>query len=71
MLERSYSTRKMKNKTVVIQYLDSIEQLDAKKCHMLFISHSMEKDLDKIITKIWKKPILTVSDTPGFAKRGV
>ncbi len=40
-------------------------------CHLLFISPSTKYRLSKIISLIQNQPILTVSDTEGFADRGV
>jgi hypothetical protein len=42
-----------------------------KNCHMLFLGTSESGNLEKIIETASKYHLLTVSDTPGFADRGV
>ena len=44
---------------------------DIKICHILFISQSEIKRLDKIVDGLKGKPILTVSDIDGSAYHGV
>jgi hypothetical protein len=44
---------------------------DIKTCHILFISQSETRRLDKIVAELKGKPILTVSDIDGSAYRGV
>ena len=61
--------KNIKNKNVRIIH---IEKFDSK-LHMdvLFISRSERKKLKSILDSIKNKNILTISDTPGFAKKGV
>ncbi|NOX76685.1 MAG: YfiR family protein [Gammaproteobacteria bacterium] len=40
-------------------------------CTMLFIGHSKQHSLARILDRLHRSPVLTVSDTPGFARRGV
>jgi len=40
-------------------------------CHMLFISSSESENLSSILSAIQTMPMLTVSDSKGFAQRGV
>jgi hypothetical protein len=44
---------------------------DIKTCHILFISHSEIKRLDKIVENLKGKPVLTVSEIDGPAYRGI
>jgi YfiR/HmsC-like len=44
---------------------------DSKTCHILFISQSETRRLDKIVAELKERPILTVSDIDGSAYRGV
>jgi YfiR/HmsC-like len=44
---------------------------DIKTCHILFISESETRRLDKIVSDLNGKPILTVSDIDNSAYRGV
>ncbi len=40
-------------------------------CTMLFIGNSKQHSLTRILDRLRNSPVLTVSDTPGFARRGV
>ncbi len=44
---------------------------DTLNCHMLFIPKSHFKQIPSILKKVKNKPILTISDSPGFAEAGV
>ena len=43
---------------------------DLLQCNILFVSSSEATHLDELISIVKGVPILTVADTPGFAKRG-
>lgn len=64
-----YSTQKIKNKPVEIRSI--ADPSEALACNLLFISNSQGMDLEKILAVTGEKPILTVGDTKGYAKRGV
>jgi hypothetical protein len=68
-LDNIYSTQKIRNKKVKIIYASNVDEIAG--CHLLFISKSEEKRLDKIISLTRDKPILTVSAAKGFAEKGV
>lgn len=68
-LTTSYETQKIKERKVEIRYISEIE--DIPGCHILFVSRSMKKRLPEIVEAVQKKPILTVADTEGFAKKGI
>jgi len=68
-LEDLYTHMEIKNKNVRVDHISKISEIDG--CHLLFISGSMKKDLDGILNYTKTKPILTVSDTKGFAEHGV
>jgi hypothetical protein len=59
---------KIKNKLVRVRNV-TIEKVDS--CNVLFISNSEASHLSAILEKISDRPILTVSDTAGFAEKGV
>ncbi len=69
LLDKIYIEKKIRGKKVEIRYISSIDEI--KDCHILFISENEEKKLSKIISVTKDKPILTVSETKGFAERGV
>jgi hypothetical protein len=64
-----YETQKIKDRKVEIRYISEIE--DIAGCHILFVSRSMKKMLPEIVEAVRQKPILTVADTEGFAKKGI
>ncbi|MCP4134821.1 MAG: YfiR family protein [bacterium] len=69
LLEKIYSNRTIKNKKVKIRYISGINEI--VPCHLLFITGTRKYDLGRIINHLKKKPVLLVSDTDGFAERGV
>ena len=68
-LEKIYAERRIKDKAVDIRYLTDLDEIS--KCNLLFIAHSAADRLSGIVAQTRHKPILTVSDTEGFAVRGV
>ena len=69
IFERTFAALKIKNRQVEIRHISSIEESEGSQ--ILFVSHSERRKLDKIIAFTRDKPILTISDTDGFANRGV
>ncbi len=69
LLNKINMKRNGKQKRIIIRYFSTID--DFKNCHLLFISGSMESALSLILSAINNKPILTISDTPEFAHKGV
>jgi hypothetical protein len=43
---------------------------EIQNCHILFIDRSQASNLDQILEKVRRKPVLTVSDIDGFVRRG-
>lgn len=64
-----YETQKIKDKRVEIHYISEVEEI--ADCHILFVSRSMRKRLPEIVEAVRGKPILTIADTEGFAKKGI
>lgn len=69
ILESTFETVRIRGKKVEFRYSTSVE--DIPECHLLFIAANMRRRLDEILAFISDKPILAVSDTRGFAERGV
>jgi hypothetical protein len=46
------------------------EGQDPRTCHILFVSSSEEKHVPQILERLKGSPILTVSETSGFAQSG-
>jgi len=55
-------------KPVVVKRIPKAE--DAGACHILFIGSAQGRDLGKILIAVDHISVLTVSDMPGFSKRG-
>ena len=69
ILEDYYSIIEIKDKKVKILYISDTSEISS--CNILFISKSEKKHLSEILSFTRHKPILTVSDSKGFAERGV
>lgn len=69
ILDQIYSDQKIKNRKVEILYISTLDEIT--ECQILFISSSNEEILPEILSRTRNKPILTVSDTNGFAENGV
>lgn len=69
ILEKVYSGSRINGKRVELRYLSGVSEIE--KCHLLFIGKTPEKNLSRIISVAQNKPILTVSDSEGMAKRGI
>ncbi len=61
--------RTVNNRKILIKHLDNVQDIDT--CQILFISASKKNELDAILKKIEHKNILTISDSEGFAHKGV
>lgn len=69
ILEEIYAKQKIKNKKVEIRHVSTPD--DLADCHILFISSSNKNILPVILSRTMNKPILTISDTEGFAQKKV
>ena len=69
ILDEIYTKQKIKNKKVEIRYISTPDEI--ADCQILFISNSSRNILPEILSRTRNKPILTVSDTKGFAQKKV
>ena len=71
VLEELYyqNKKKLKNKPVTLKYISNLDEIPG--CHILFVCASQEENLEQIIAVTSGKPILTISDTPGFSQKGI
>jgi YfiR/HmsC-like len=74
-LDRVLQGKKVNGRPFVIQRLKSVSELlksvaDVKDCHILFISSSEMPHLAEVIPIVKGIPVLTIGETPGFAKSG-
>lgn len=59
---------KVNNHPLVVQRYQQVEEI--KACHILFISQSEAKRLERIFMALKNRSVLTVGDADGFARRG-
>lgn len=59
---------KIGGRPLLIRRCKHVEEL--AECHMVFICRSETRELDKIITQLKNRSILTVSDTDTFTRQG-
>ncbi len=67
-LDQTVQGETVNHHKIVVQRARRIE--DCKDCHMIFVSRSEEKNLPVIMAKLDSGPVLTVSETRDFARRG-
>lgn len=68
ILDSTLAGEALDGKPVVLRRLSKPH--DAGECRILFISSAEEKHLKEILTELDVSGVLTVSDMPGFTRRG-
>ncbi len=68
-LRSIYSEQTILGKPVKVLEIQSSQTIPA--CHLLFIGASQREDLDELLVRLRRRPVLTVGDTPGFGAAGV
>ncbi len=68
-LEQIYSIQKINNKKVTIKQISNLYEIE--NSHILVIAESERKNLQNILSLTKNLPVLTISEAPGFAKKGV
>lgn len=68
-LEQIYAVQKVNNKNVIIKRISNLYEIE--NSHILVIAESEKKNLQNILTLTKDLPILTISEAPDFAKKGV
>ena len=68
-LKQVFLKKRIKNSEVKFQTIDSLHSISS--CDMVFIPENRKQMLNAIVRLTRNKPILTVSDTPEFTKKGV
>lgn len=61
--------KKVRGRQLNIRKFNHLSSLPSQ-CHALFISSSEKRHLHRILEKLGSHPVLTISDTKGFAKNG-
>ncbi len=67
-LDKRYLDNKINNRKVIVKYISSLDKIPGS--NLVFISKSMDKKVPNILSITRNKPILTVSEIKGFAKKG-
>jgi YfiR/HmsC-like len=68
-LNSTFPRKKIRKKTVNVRIIKDVK--DIGEPHLLFVGEMPRKELNQVLAYIAKRPILTVSDTEGYAKRGI
>ena len=68
VLDSTLAGEALDGKPVVLRRISKPQ--DAGECRILFISSTEEKHLNEILTALDRSGVLTVSDMPGFTRRG-
>lgn len=68
-IEEISDTLRIKGKRIIVRYISHMDQIVG--CHLLFISGKTRKNVTDIVNFTKDKPILMVSDTKGYANKGV
>lgn len=67
-LESAVQGETIRNRRVIIERSHRIE--DLQDCHLLFLCKSETRRLREILGRLEGRPVLTVSESEGFARRG-
>src|SRR6202163_2091297 len=70
-LDRIVADKKINGRGFAIRRLRWSKDLkDLRDCNILFVSSSEKEHIDSVVDAMKWLPVLTIGDTPGFAKRG-
>lgn len=69
VLEAAFGGHQIKNLPVKFRRIKTAG--DVKGCHLVYIGKTDDSTLAGFITALKSKPVLTVSDTRGYAQKGV
>jgi hypothetical protein len=70
-LDRIVADKKINGRGFVVKRLKWTRELkDLRDCNILFVSSSEKEHLDSVVEAMKWLPVLTIGDTPGFARRG-
>jgi hypothetical protein len=67
-LDETVRGETVRNRKLVVERSRRLE--DLKDCQLIFISKSETERIPGILDELGPTPVLTVSETPGFAQRG-
>ncbi len=64
-----FSLQKIYQREVHVREIKSLEEI--QDCQIVFVARKKQKSLRNDLKKIRNKPVLSISDTPGFSQQGV
>jgi hypothetical protein len=67
-LDEAVAGETVRGRAIVVKRFNRLE--DARSAHVLFVSDSEQGNIDRVVASLRGQPILMVSDSPGFARRG-
>lgn len=67
-LERIVGPKSINQRRLKIEHLQPGD--DLRHCHVLFVAPSEEKKLNQIFPPLKDRPVLTIGETPNFARAG-
>jgi hypothetical protein len=67
-LDQTVSAERLGGRPFEVRRYRAVDEVAA--CHILFINRPAGERLDEVLASLRNRPILTVSDLDGFAKRG-
>jgi hypothetical protein len=68
-LQNTVHNESIRGRHLVVHSYKTVEEIQT--CHILYIGQSEARGLQRIVTKLKGKPMLTVSDIPDAAREGV
>ena len=69
-LERAVDGKKVEAHPFLIKRLKLTKEIKECVCHMLFIASAESSHHDEVIQLLKNSSVLTIAETPGFAKQG-
>lgn len=69
VMEETYANRKIHGKKLAVIFIEDNSEIN--KCDVIFIPKLNKDKLNEILEFVKKKPVLTISDTKGYAEKGV
>ncbi|OGU35846.1 MAG: hypothetical protein A2068_06105 [Ignavibacteria bacterium GWB2_35_6b] len=69
VLEETYANRKILGKKLAVKFIE--DNFEINNCDVIFIPKLNKDKLNDILEFVKKKPVLTISDTKGYAEKGV
>nr|WP_319492256.1 YfiR family protein [uncultured Desulfobacter sp.] len=69
VLKVAFDGHRIKNRPVTFRRIKTAGDIDG--CHLVYIGKTDDSTFDGLLEKVKSKPVLAVSDTRGYAEKGV